>query len=71
MVVDDMLVLTNRFKEINESKSTEHIKSARLANLMTDMEQIYRIPMFRDEDYNAKNPHVMQLYWAVSEARAL
>ena len=30
---------------------------------MSDMERIYNIPLFVDEEFNKSNPEVMELYW--------
>lgn len=56
-----------RFQEINKGK--EPIRSARLATLMTDMEKIFNIPVFKDEEFNRKNPYVINLYRKISKAR--
>ena len=61
--------LETRFEEINKGK--EPIRSARLATLMTDMEKIFNIPVFKDEDYNRRNPEVIYLYKRISKARDL
>lgn len=68
LTVGEMLGLTKRFHEIQNCDS--RVKDVRLANLMTDMEQAYDIPCLRNDEYNKKNPHVIAMYRAVSEARA-
>lgn len=68
MTVGEMLELTNRFKEIEKCKE---MRDERLANLMTDMEQAYGIPALNNEEYNKKNPFVIAMYRAVSEARSI
>lgn len=69
MTVGEMLEFTKRFKEIMDRNSDT--KDERLANLMTDLELAYEIPALNDEEFNKKNPFVMSLYRAVSEARSL
>lgn len=72
MTFEQMKSYTDRFKEITLSKSTAHIKSVRLASLMTDLEGAFQIPLFgkeRIENFERKQPHIMQLYRSVSEAR--
>lgn len=68
MTTGEMLKWTNRLKEIRSIKNTE-LRDARLANLMTDLETVYGIPMLNNKNYNEENPHVMQLYRTVSEER--
>lgn len=68
MTTGEMLLYTNRLKEIRSIKNAD-LRDARLANMMTDLESAYNIPMLRDESYNAKHPFVMQLYRTVSEER--
>ena len=68
MTTGEMLKWTNRLKEIRSIKNTE-LRDARLANLMTDLETAYNIPMLDNKNYNEKNPHVMQLYRTVSAER--
>ena len=67
MTVGEMLKWTERFNQILGGAQT--LRDKRLANLMTDLEQAYDIPILNDEEYNRKNPFVVQLYRAVSEAR--
>ena len=68
MTTGEMLLYTNRLKEIRSIKNAD-LRDARLANMMTDLESAYNIPMLRDESYYAKHPFVMQLYRTVSEER--
>lgn len=70
MTVGEMLLYTNRLKEIMSGKPS-HERDVRLANLMTDLEQAYGIPSLRNESFETANPFVMQLYRAVSEARSI
>lgn len=67
MTVGEMLKWTERFNQILGGAQT--LKDKRLAQLMTDLEQAYDIPILNNEDYNRENPFVVQLYRAVSEAR--
>ena len=67
MTFGEMRIWTERFNQILGGAQT--LKDKRLANLMTDLEQAYDIPILNDEEYNRKNPFVVQLYRAVSEAR--
>lgn len=68
----EMKIYTKRFKEILSTKQSSHVKSVRLASLMTDLEGAFQIPIFgkeRIENFEKQQPHTMQLYRSVSEAR--
>ena len=67
MTVGEMLGWTERFNQILGGAQT--LRDKRLAQLMTDLEQAYDIPILNDEEYNRENQFVVQLYRAVSEAR--
>ena len=69
MTVGEMLKWTERFNQI--LGGAQCLKDKRLAQLMTDLEQAYNIPILNDEEYNRENPFVVQLYQAVSEARSI
>lgn len=71
MTVGEMLKYTNRLNEILTSPAPNRIKDIRLSNLMTDLEQAYNIPVFRNREFERENPFVMRLYRTVSEARSL
>jgi len=71
MTVGEMLQYTNRLKEILASNAPRFIKDRRLANLMTDLEQAYGIPVLRNIEFEKENPFLMQLYRTVSEARSI
>jgi len=70
MTTGEMLVWTNRLNEISSIENAE-LRDARLANLMSDLETVYGIPMLNNKNYNEENPHVMQLYRTVSAERSL
>jgi len=69
MTVGEMLQYTNRLKEILNCECSDHIRDVRLANLMTDLEKVYGIPMSHYAEFETQNPFVMQLYRTVSDAR--
>jgi len=70
MTTGEMLMFTKRFKNILEANTPQVVKDARLANLMSDLESAYNIPMLRSKNFEKQNPFVMQLYRTVSEARS-
>lgn len=56
-----------RLEEIlNGSKK---FKNGRLLILMSDLRNVYNIPLYHDESFNRKNPEVIKLYQKVSFAR--
>ena len=71
MTVDELMIYSNRFNEIINSRSSDDIKDQRLANLMSDLEKAYRIPFLRDEEFEARHPRLMAFYRSVSYARKL
>lgn len=71
MTAGEMLQYTNRLKEILASNAPKFIKDRRLANLMTDLEQAYGIPVLRNIEFEKENPFLMRLYLTVSELRNL
>lgn len=70
MTTGEMLVYTDRFKNITESTLSNQVKDTRLASLMTDLEHVYGIPMIRNEQFEQENPCLMQLYRTVSMERS-
>lgn len=71
LTVGEMLDYTNRFKNIIGSNASNDIKNIRLANLMSDLEAAYQIPILKNRDFESANPFLMQLYRTISEARNL
>lgn len=67
MTFGEMRQWTERLNQI--LGGAQCLKDKRLANLMTDLEQAYGIPILRDQEFEKENPFVVQLYRAVSEAR--
>lgn len=73
MTTGEMLGYTKRLQEILSLPQSAQ-RDMRLANLMTDLEAAYQIPVIgkeRIETFKEKHPHVMQLYRTVSAARSL
>jgi len=71
MTTGEMKGFTDRFKNIIKSSAPGAIKNKRLSAMMTDLEVAYGIPMLRNEKFGKQNPHLMQLYRTVSDARSL
>lgn len=54
---------------VNVSALREPMRTDRLVGLMDYMEKYFKIPMMNNEEYNKKNPHIIQLYREISVAR--
>ena len=62
-------VWVQHFNAIKNLDETIESKNIRLTVLLMDMEKVYRIPAMRDEDYERKNPELMEFYREVAVAR--
>lgn len=47
------------------------MRDYRLAALMTDMEGAFNVPTLKNDEWEASNPEVIELYREVSQARGL
>lgn len=47
----------------------QYQKDLSYARLMTELEQFYKIPMMRDENFERGNPDVMRVYRMISDSR--
>ncbi|TFJ92172.1 hypothetical protein [Lentibacillus salicampi] len=65
----DLQQFQNRYFDILQSN--EPMRTNRLVNLMTDMEQVYEIPILKRAEFERANPEVMHLYRLVSKSRNL
>ena len=54
-----------------DPRMTQYQKDVRLAELMTDMERIYKIPMFRNEQWEKDNEYISTIYREISNMRKL
>lgn len=57
------------YNEIMKDKHNKKRRNLRLANLMTQMENEFRIPALNDEEYNKENKEIIELYREISNAR--
>ncbi|MDR6120622.1 hypothetical protein QFZ87_000219 [Bacillus sp. SLBN-46] len=60
---------TYQYKDILQSKCTKNQKAVRLAQLMTMMEQTFRIPMLKNSEWEEKNKEIIDLYRKISFSR--
>jgi len=67
-----MLKLFNeQYENILHSDVSERHKDIAFSNLMTEMEQAFKIPMKRNEAWEQKNRPVIALYRKISMSRKL
>lgn len=60
----------DQFDMVSQCKDPKS-RDNQLSMLMTNMEFTYNIPMVNDEAFNMSNPHVVELYHKVSNARTI
>ena len=58
-------------KIYTDPSMTEDQKDVRLAELMTSMERVYKIPMLRNEQWNKDNPYIICIYHEISNMRSI
>lgn len=58
-----------RYEEIIHSELSHHAKGVKLGELMTELEQVFNIPMLRDEQWEKENKAVIALYRKISLSR--
>ena len=58
-------------KIVADPRMTQYQKDVRLAELMTDMERIYKIPMFRNEQWEKENEYIITIYREISRMRSI
>lgn len=69
MTLAELAQYTVRLIEILSIKDDHH-RDVRLANLMTDLEVAYNIPVINDEEFNQKNELLIGFYRMVSNLRS-
>ncbi|WP_018130181.1 hypothetical protein [Effusibacillus pohliae] len=57
------------YQQIMQLDVPDYERDIRLAELMTLMENHFRIPLWRDEEYYRQNPDVIEFYRSVSFSR--
>jgi hypothetical protein len=62
--------INKEYEEITYSDLKEPIRSRRLADLMEEMEQEYKVPMIRSEAWEIQNKAVIALYRKISMSRS-
>lgn len=54
-----------------DPRMTQYQKDMRIAELMTDMERIYKIPIFRNEQWEKENEYIITIYREISRMRSI
>lgn len=60
-----------QYEDIIHSDLSSNRKAVKLASLMTELEQVYKIPMVRSEAWEKENKAVIALYRKISLSREL
>lgn len=60
-----------RFKFILQTEFEQGRRDTMLSALMTNMEQIFQIPVMKNETWEQKNPEVYKLYREIADSRSL
>ncbi|KAA0940156.1 hypothetical protein FQ087_22110 [Sporosarcina sp. ANT_H38] len=66
-----LIEFNQRYEEILFSSDSNDAKSLRYAELMTELEKTFHIPMLKNEDWEQKNRKVIALYRKISLSRQL
>lgn len=61
--------INKRYEEIMFSNDSQQIKTTKLSRLMTEMEELFSIPMLRDDEWESENRKVIALYRKISKSR--
>ncbi|MEC1387351.1 hypothetical protein [Aerococcus viridans] len=61
--------INRRYEEIMQADVSDYYKTVKLAELMTEMEAEYRIPMLKKPEWEEKNRKVISLYRKISRSR--
>ncbi|OHR68702.1 hypothetical protein HMPREF3291_08620 [Bacillus sp. HMSC76G11] len=67
MTTGEMLIYTKKYYDILALPKRK--RSLKFANLMTELEVNFKIPMINSNRFNQENPYLMQLYRMISNER--
>lgn len=71
MTQPTLACFNSEYEKILFSDIPDNQKSRKYANLMTEMEQVFKIPMLRDQEWEKENRKVIALYRKISNSRDL
>lgn len=66
-----LTIFNKRYEDIIHSSLSSEKKNKKLADLMTEMEQVFRIPMLKNNEWESENRSVIALYRKISLSRTL
>lgn len=70
--MDNLFSIWEKAKRIHsDSHLDQYNKDVELADLMTEMERRYEIPLLSNPAWEKKNPEVINVYRAISNMRKL
>lgn len=61
----------NQYEKVLHSELSDEQKSREYASLMTEMEQVYNIPILKDLEWEKENKPVIAMYRKLSKSRKL
>lgn len=61
----------DEYEKIHYSDLSDEQKGIKYAELMTEMEQLYKIPILKDEAWEQENKKIIAMYRKLSMSRAL
>lgn len=65
--IEERIVETEKIRDCQNF--TQYRKNMKLAEIMTEMEYNYKIPILNDENYNKSHPDVIAAYRKISAMR--
>jgi hypothetical protein len=66
-----LFLFNQEYEKILHDELSEDQKSRKYANLMTEMEREFKIPMLRNEEWEKENRKIIALYRKISMSRDL
>lgn len=61
----------NEYEKLLHSDLTDQQKGIKYGSIMTEMEQVFHIPMIRDKAWEQENRKVIALYRKIAKSRRL
>lgn len=71
MVIRSLFEINKEYENIHFSQLTEHQKTTKYSQLMTEMEQMYKIPILKDKSWEKENRPIIAMYRKISLSRKI
>lgn len=71
MVIKSLFEINKEYENIHFSQLSEHQKTTKFSQLMTEMEQMYKVPILKDEYWEKENRSIIAMYRKISLSRTL